>query len=50
MITKEDTDIIGLGNHPIRLVLVNADDLTPELTLTEGGLNGEFSKVQVVQV
>ena len=50
VITKEDTDIIGLGNHPIRLVLVNADDLTPELTLTEGGLNGEFSKVQVVQV
>ena len=50
VITKEDADIIGLGNHPIRLVLVNEDDLTPELTLTEGGLNGEFSKVQVVQV
>ena len=49
-ITKEDTDLIGLGNHPIRLVLLNAEDLQPEFTLTEGGEKGEFSKVQVVQV
>ena len=49
-ITKEDTDLIGLGNHPIRLVLLNAEDLQPEFTLTEGGQKGEFSKVQVVQV
>ena len=49
-ITKEDTDLIGLGHHPIRLALLNAEDLQPEFTLTEGGQKGEFSKVQVVQV
>ena len=49
-ITEEDTDLIGLGNHPIRLVLLNAEDLQTEFTLTEGGEKGEFSKVQVVQV
>lgn len=50
VVTAEDTDIIGLGNHPIQLRLLDATDLTVEFTLTEGGQKGEFSKIQVVQV
>lgn len=49
-ITAEDTKKLGLGNHPIRLVLVDATDLVPEFTLTEGGQKGEFSTIQIVQV
>lgn len=50
VITAEDTDIIGLGNHPIMLELVQPNTLETIYTLTEGGRKGEYSRVQVVQV
>lgn len=50
VITAEDTVKLGIGNHPIQLRLLNAEDLEPEYTLTEGGEKGEFSKLQIVQV
>lgn len=50
VITAEDTDIIGLGNHPIMLELVHPESLETIYTLTEGGRNGEYSRIQVVQV
>ena len=50
VVTAEDTHEIGLGNHPIMLELLDLDSLTTEYTLTEGGRNGEYSKIQVVQV
>lgn len=49
-ITKEETINLGLGNHPIMLELLNAESLEPEITLTEGGLQGEFNKISIVQV
>lgn len=49
-ITKEETINLGLGNHPMMLELLNAESLEPEITLTEGGLQGEFNKISIVQV
>lgn len=49
-ITANDTNKIGLGEHPIMLELLDAASLEPEFTLTEGGLNGEFNSIRVVQV
>lgn len=49
-ITKEDTNILGLGNHPISLTLLDAETEEEVFTLTEGGLKGEFNSIQVVQV
>lgn len=49
-ITAEDTDAIGIGNHPIQLILADEETLEPVYTLTTGGQRGEFSKVQIVQV
>lgn len=50
VITDEDTKRVGLGKHPIMLELLDAASLTSEFVLTEGGLNGEFNSIQVVQV
>lgn len=49
-LTADEINAIGLGDHPIALSLLNADDLTPATILTEGGLKGEFNKIKVVQV
>lgn len=49
-VTKEDTDIIGLGNHPIEIMIVDANTLEDVYALTEGGTKGEFNSIQVVQV
>ncbi len=49
-VTKEDTNIIGLGNHPIEIMILDAETLEEVYALTEGGTKGEFNKVQVVQV
>lgn len=49
-VTAEDTNIVGLGQHPIMLELVDIDTLAHFFTLTEGGKNGEFSKIFIVQV
>lgn len=49
-INKDDTDTLGLGKFPIQIILVDAESLIPQFTLTEGGEKGEFSKIQIVQV
>lgn len=49
-VTKDDTNIIGLGNHPIEIMIVDANTLEEVYALTEGGTKGEFNKIQVVQV
>lgn len=50
VITKEDTDTLGLGKFPIQLILADRDTLERVYTLTLGGERDEFSKVQIVQV
>lgn len=48
-ITAEDTRLLGLGNKPITLELLDADSLELVALLTEGGSNqGEFSRLQIV--
>lgn len=49
-ITKEDTELLGLGRFPITITLHDADTDEYSFTLTEGGLNGEFNSIQIVQV
>lgn len=49
-ISAEDTIKVGLGKHPIMIELVDIDTLATEIVLTEGGENGEFNKIFVVQV
>lgn len=49
-ITGEESLELGLGNKPIMLELVNASSGNHEFTITEGGLNGEFNRIQIVQV
>ena len=50
VITAEDTLKLGLGNHPIMIDIIDAESGRLVFGLTEGGRNGEFSKIQVVQV
>lgn len=49
-ITKEDTELLGLGRFPIAITLHDADTDEYSFALTEGGLNGEFNSIQIVQV
>lgn len=49
-VSAEDTIKVGLGKHPIMLELVDVNTLDHQFTLTEGGQNGEFNKIFVVQV
>lgn len=50
VVSEEDTYKLGLGQHPIMIEIVDAASLSPLFTLTEGEQNGEFSKIQIVQV
>lgn len=50
VITADDTRKLGLGRFPIMLELLDAASMEPEFVLTEGGFNGEFNSIQVVQV
>ena len=50
VISKEDTEVLGLGKFPIQICLVDEDTLENVYTLTLGGERDEFSKVQIVQV
>lgn len=50
VVTANDTIKIGLGEHPIMLELLDSTSLQHIFTLTEGGLNGEFNSIRVVQV
>lgn len=49
-VTAEDTNTIGLGKFPIKLELLDPDTLEPDFVLTEGGQEGEFNAIQVVEV
>lgn len=50
VVTADDTLKVGLGEHPIMLELLDAASLEHEFTLTEGGLDGEFNSIRIVQV
>lgn len=50
VISDEDTETLGLGKFPIQLRLLNAETLEHIFTITEGGLNGEFNSITIVQV
>lgn len=49
-VSADDTRALGLGQHPIMLELVDVDTLEHIDTITEGGKNGEFNKIFVVQI
>lgn len=49
-ITKEDTELLGFGRFPIAITLHDAATDEYSFALTEGGLNGEFNSIQIVQV
>lgn len=49
-VSANDTRALGLGQHPIMLELVDVDTLAHIDTITEGGKNGEFNKIHIVQV
>lgn len=49
-LTKEDTITLGLGHHPIKIDFLDINTDEYIFTLTEGGLNGEFSKIHIVEV
>ena len=49
-ITAEDTNTLGTGKFPISIEVMDADTEEPVFTLTEGGYQGEFNKIQIVEV
>ena len=49
VINITDTQLLGLGKFAIMIELLDANTLEPQITLTEGGYNGEFNKLQIVQ-
>lgn len=49
VINIADTQLLGLGKFPIMIELLDANTLESQITLTEGGYNGEFNKLQIVQ-
>lgn len=50
IISAEDTEILGLGSHPIQLNLLDADSLEIATNLTEGNTKAEFNRINIVQV
>lgn len=49
-ITKNDTDILGLGKFPIKLDLLDAASGSEIYSLTLGDERSEFNAIRVVQV
>ena len=49
-ITKDDTDILGLGKFPIKLDLLDAASESEIYSLTLGDERSEFNAIRVVQV
>ena len=49
-VTAEDTQKLGLGKFPIMIELLNAETLEREFVLTEGAYEGQFNKIQIVEV
>ncbi|MCM1324154.1 MAG: hypothetical protein NC218_08325 [Acetobacter sp.] len=48
-ITAEDTKALGLGKKPIMIDIIMNDTNELVFSLNEGGSNGEFNKVYIVQ-
>ena len=46
----EDTNTLGIGKFPISIEVMDADTEEPVFTLTEGGYQGEFNKLQITEV
>ena len=49
-LSAQETLDLGLGDFPISLELVDANTNEHIFTITEGGRNGEFNKIRIVQV
>ena len=49
-ITKDDTDILGLGKFPVKLDLLDAASGSEIYSLTLGDEHSEFNAIRVVQV
>lgn len=49
-ITANDTEQLSLGEHPIRIDLLDFNTRNYIDTITEGGNFGEFSKIHIIQV
>ena len=49
-VSADDTNLLGLGKFPIRIVLLDAVTLDEVFTLTQGAENGEYNKIYIVQV
>lgn len=49
-ITKDDTDILGLGKFPVKLDLLDAASGSEIYSLTLGDERSEFNAIRVVQV
>lgn len=50
VVTAEDTEILGLGEHPIQIDLLDYETGSYVDTITQGGKRGEFSKIMIIQV
>lgn len=50
VVPAEDTIELGLGSFPIELALLDETDDVVEYIITEGGLRGEFNRINIVQV
>lgn len=50
VVTAEDTDILGLGDHPIQIDLLDYETREYVDTITQGGKNGEFNRIMIIQV
>ena len=50
VISKADTNLLGLGKFPIKLDLLDATSLALIYSLTIGDENNEFNAIRVVQV
>lgn len=49
-ITAEDTDLLGIGDHPISIEILDEETLETVYTLTEGGIaQGEFNHISIVR-
>lgn len=49
-LSAQETLDLGLGDFPISLELVDVNTNELIYTITEGGRNGEFNKIRIVQV
>lgn len=49
-ITAKDTEVVGLGKHPVKIDLMSPDGSFQIYSLTLGDEHGEYNAIRVVQV